>query len=173
MTLDELNRLDTATATATFSQCCAAQNWVSGMVQALPFASADAMLDEADRIWSQMQEADWLEAFLAHPQIGNVNTLRQKYANTKALAAGEQAAVQVASDHVLQALAEGNHAYLDRFGFIFIVCATGKSASEMLALLQARLLNTRDQELANAAAEQHKITRLRLQKLLAATGSAN
>jgi len=85
---------------------------------------------------------------------------------TKALAAGEQSSVSQASEETLQALARDNVAYLQKFGFIFIVFATGKSAAEMLALLQARLPNSRKQELRNAAQEQHKITALRLHKLL-------
>ena len=95
-----------------------------------------------------------------------MNSLRKKYASTKALAAGEQSAVSQASEETLQALAQGNLDYEKKFGFIFIVCATGKSALEMLELLQARLPNTREQELLNAAREQHAITVLRLQKLL-------
>ncbi len=172
MTLDELNQLDVAAAGKVFTQCCAAQRWVQGMVQVRPFHDESALFSAADAIWNTMTEADWREAFLAHPQIGNVNTLREKFANTKALAAGEQASVQVASEATLQALATGNQDYLEKFGFIFIVFATGKSAADMLALLQARLPNSREQELRNAALEQHKITRLRLEKLLAATGSA-
>lgn len=166
MTLEELNQLPSEQAVAAFSQCCAASDWVNAMAAARPFANVASLLATADQIWSTMDEANLLEAFSAHPQIGNVETLREKYASTKALAAGEQSSVSQASEETLQALARDNVAYLQKFGFIFIVFATGKSAAEMLALLQARLPNSRKQELRNAAQEQHKITALRLHKLL-------
>lgn len=166
MTLVELNQLDVHAAFDVLARCCAAHRWAQGMVAARPFASVAQMLDLAGQIWLRMSEDDLLEAFGAHPQIGNVDSLRAKYAGTKILAAGEQSAVAFASDDTLQALAECNRAYLNKFGFVFIVCATGKSASEMLALLQARLLNRREQELINAAEEQQKITAIRLHKLL-------
>lgn len=166
MTLDELNHLSSNAAALAFTQCCAAQKWVCGMIAARPFATFDDVFLEADRIWLTLSEADFLEAFEAHPQIGNVDSLRAKYASTKTLAAGEQAAVKEASEKTLQDLAKGNRIYLDKFGFIFIVFATGKSAAEMLALLRARLSNDRHTEIKNAAEEQRKITSLRLQKLL-------
>jgi OHCU decarboxylase len=120
-------------------------------------AAADAALP--------LTEADWLEAFAAHPLIGDVDSLRAKYAATKTLAAGEQSGVASAGEATLAALAEVNRAYRDKFGFIFIVFATGKSAAEMLAILKSRIDNSREQEIRNAAVEQMKITRLRLQKL--------
>jgi len=104
-------------------------------------------------------------AFEAHPQIGDINSLRQKYAATKKMAAGEQNSVNDASESVLTSLVKGNQDYLNKFGFIFIVFASGKSAAQMLSLLQTRLVNSRTQELENAAAEQNKITLLRLKKL--------
>lgn len=166
MTLEQLNQLSAETAAQAFGQCCAASDWISGMVAGRPYETTDALLANADQVWSSLDETNLLEAFGAHPQIGNVNSLRKKYASTKALAAGEQSAVSQASEETLQALAQGNLDYEKKFGFIFIVCATGKSALEMLELLQARLPNTREQELLNAAREQHAITVLRLQKLL-------
>lgn len=165
MTLDELNRLSTNAAAEAFSQCCAAQNWVQKMVEERPFDGVESVLDAADRIWNSLSEADFLEAFEAHPQIGNVESLRAKYADTKALASGEQSSVAVASEQTLQDLAHYNGVYLEKFGFIFIVFATGKSAVQMLALLLERLPNDRQTELRNAAEEQRKITTLRLRKL--------
>jgi OHCU decarboxylase len=106
-----------------------------------------------------------LAAFAAHPRIGDVDSLRTKFAHTKTWASGEQAGVDAASEDTLIRLADGNDAYFDRFGYIFIVCATGKSADQMLALLEARLPNDAVTELPIAAAEQRKITQLRLQKL--------
>lgn len=167
MEFSTLNAMPNDQAEDTFRQCCAASDWVAGMAQARPYHSLDEVLASSDRIWSTMDENNWLEAFTAHPQIGNVDTLRAKFANTKALAAGEQSSVQQASEATIQALAKGNTDYLQKFGFIFIVCATGKSADEMLSMLQQRIVNDRQKELANAAAEQHKITTIRLKKLFA------
>lgn len=136
------------------------------MVAVRPFADLPGLLAAADEAWQKMDEPNLLEAFSAHPQIGNMESLRAKYAATKSLAAGEQSSVAAAGEAVLQVLADGNRAYLEKFGFIFIVCATGKSAREMLDLLLARLPNDRRQELANAAEEQRKITAIRLRKLV-------
>ena len=166
LTLQQFNAMSEPEAAAALRQCCAADAWILAMVSSRPFTDLADLLNQADAHWASMDEANLLEAFSAHPQIGNVATLRAKYANTKALASGEQSSVSAADEATLQALAQGNQDYLEKFGFIFIVCATGKSAAEMLALLQARLPNTRAQELINAAEEQRKITALRLQKLL-------
>jgi 2-oxo-4-hydroxy-4-carboxy-5-ureidoimidazoline decarboxylase len=130
-------------------QLCGSAAWTAAMKRAMK-AAADACFD-------QLTDADWLEAFRHHPQIGDLNSLRQKYAGK------EQGSVAAASEATLQALAEGNKKYLARHGFIFIVCATGKSADEMLALLNARIDNPTPVELRNAAAEQRKITALRLE----------
>lgn len=168
MTLNELNTLSVNAAEEVFTQCCASQSWVQQMTAARPFANAEELFIVLDRLWLGLSEADFLEAFDAHPQIGNVDSLRAKYVSTKTLATSEQSSVAVASERTLQALADGNRTYLEKFGFIFIVFATGKSTEEMLSLLQVRLLNDRQTEIKNAAEEQRKITALRLQKLLSA-----
>ncbi len=128
------------------------------MVAARPFVNRDDLVDRSDRVWRSLQRTDWLEAFAAHPRIGS------RAAN--GWAAGEQAGSLGASAAMLTRLSERNREYEARFGHIFIVCATGKSADEMLALLEARLENEPDAELSIAAEEQRKITRLRLDKLL-------
>jgi len=166
MTLEELNNLSKEQAVHTFMQCCTASAWVNSLVAARPYADERSLNEQADAAWQVLGEADYLEAFEGHPQIGNVATLRAKYASTKALASGEQSLVNDASEQVLIDLAQGNADYLEKFGFIFIVCATGKSAAQMLALLKARLPNDKVTELANAAEEQRKIFHLRLEKLL-------
>lgn len=166
MNLEQLNCLSNSEATHAFMQCCTASNWVKAMVDARPFADDKALAKRANSAWSDAVEADFIEAFEGHPQIGNVATLRAKYANTKELASGEQSSVKQASEQVLVDLAQGNADYLEKFGFIFIVCATGKSAQQMLDLLLARLPNDKATELANAAEEQRKIFHLRLDKLL-------
>jgi 2-oxo-4-hydroxy-4-carboxy-5-ureidoimidazoline decarboxylase len=166
MSLAQLNSLDKEQAQQAFLQCCTAMAWVNNMVASRPYANEEALRGTANIHWQGLSEQDYLQAFEGHPQIGDVNTLRARYANIKALAGDEQGAVSEASDAVLEALSQANQAYLDKFGFIFIVCATGKSAAQMLALLQARLPNDRHSELSNAAQEQQKIFHLRLEKLL-------
>lgn len=120
------------------------------------------MLAAAREEWFALSESDWLEAFSHHPKIGDRASLAARFPATHDLSAREQASVGSAHANVIDALAEGNEAYLERFGFIFIVCATGKSAEEMLQLLRDRLPNDRATELRNAAEEQAKITALRL-----------
>jgi 2-oxo-4-hydroxy-4-carboxy-5-ureidoimidazoline decarboxylase len=159
------NDLTDADARAALANCCAAEKWVGGMLAACPFASDDALFAACNTVAATLSESDWLEAFAAHPLIGDVDSLRKKYAATKQLAAGEQSGVDAASEATLRELAGLNRAYAEKFGFIFIVFATGKTADEMLAILKSRIDNSRDQELANAAAEQLKITRLRIEKL--------
>ncbi len=163
--LHKINALDEAAATKAFRRCCGSRRWVEAMLSKRPFQSADALFEAAEAIWWELSEDDWLEAFTHHPKIGDISSLREKFGNTKAWAEQEQGSVRQADDTVLQALAEGNRAYEEKFGFIFIVCATGKSAEEMLGLLQHRLPNSRESELRIAAAEQLKITCLRLEKL--------
>jgi 2-oxo-4-hydroxy-4-carboxy-5-ureidoimidazoline decarboxylase len=136
------------------------------MVAARPFADRVQLLAFADALARDLSRADWLEAFSHHPRIGDVAALREKFAATAAWASQEQRGAAAASDATLEALARGNRTYEERFGYIFIVCATGRSADEMLALLEARLHNDPADELGFAAAEQMKITRLRLEKLL-------
>lgn len=166
MTLDQLNRLNEEEATATFTQCCASSGWVERMVIDRPFESLAEMLEISDRIWEECDVDDYLEAFEGHPRIGDVESLAKKYANTKTWAGGEQKGVEGADPQVIQRLAYGNKNYEEKFGHIFIVCATGKSAAEMLALLEARMANDPEHEITVAAEEQNKITRIRLKKLL-------
>jgi OHCU decarboxylase len=161
----KLNALNDNDAREALAICCAANKWVERMNAARPFTDDDAVFAACNQIAATLAESDWLEAFAAHPLIGDVDTLRQKYAATKQLAAGEQSGVDAASETTLRELAALNQAYLARFGFIFIVFATGKTADEMLAILKSRIDNDRAQEIASAAAEQLKITRLRLAKL--------
>lgn len=166
MRLSTLNSVSNHLAREYFFQCCSSDVWVSKMLDSRPFASSQALFDRADDEWQNLAEEDYLQAFDGHPKIGDVNSLRAKYANTKELAAGEQAQVNAASDDVMQNLAQANSNYQNKFGFIFIVCATGKSARQMLALLLDRLENDRETELLNAAEEQRKIFQLRLRKLV-------
>jgi 2-oxo-4-hydroxy-4-carboxy-5-ureidoimidazoline decarboxylase len=161
-----LNALSIAAATQALTRCCGAARWVEAMLALRPFASRAALLAAAAEVWAGLGPDDFREAFAHHPEIGEkVDDLRQKFAATADWASSEQGAAQQASEATLVALREGNQAYRERFGYSFIVCATGKRAEEMLALLDARLFNSPEHELDIAAAEQAKITRLRLEKL--------
>jgi 2-oxo-4-hydroxy-4-carboxy-5-ureidoimidazoline decarboxylase len=158
----EIDSAAPAEARAMLQRACGSARWVSRMLARRPFGSDAALKAAAREEWYALGEADWLVAFSHHPQIGDRASLAQRYPATHDLSASEQAGVGGAHEEVLSALAEANETYLDRFGFIFIVCATGKTAEEMLALLHGRLKNDRATELLNAAEEQAKITALRL-----------
>jgi 2-oxo-4-hydroxy-4-carboxy-5-ureidoimidazoline decarboxylase len=165
MNVDALNALPPDDARATLLRCCGSRRWADAMLAHRPFASSDDLLRAADEVWAGLDRADWLEAFAAHPRIGDLEGLKKKFAATAAWSAGEQAGVAGADEEVLRELAAGNRQYEERFGHIFIVCATGKTAAEMLHLLRDRMPNSPEEELRVAAAEQAKITRLRLEKL--------
>lgn len=128
-----------------------------------PFRSDARLLFAARNEWFGLSEQDWLEAFSHHPKIGDRSALAARFPATHDLSAKEQAGVGSAGEDVITALAQANEDYVARFGFIFIVCATGKTAEEMLQLLRDRLSNDRATELRRAAEEQAKITALRLQ----------
>lgn len=161
-----LNALSEVAARAALTRCCGATRWVEAMLNQRPFASRAELFSAAEGSWQGLAEADYLEAFSHHPKIGaNLDELARKFPTTAQLSATEQAGVTEASETTLQALSALNLAYEQRFGFIFIVCASGKTALEMRRLLEQRLPNSRPVELALAAAEQAKITRLRLEQL--------
>jgi OHCU decarboxylase len=166
MTLDELNRLPPKRAEAEFLKCCGSRRWAQAITQARPFQDVSDLWKKADEICSSLSEEDWLEAFRAHPQIGEQRAAANQSERAQRWSAQEQSGVQDAPSANKAALAEGNREYECRFGFIFIVCATGKSSEEILGLLQSRLRNNRAVELLMAAEEQRKITKLRLEKLL-------
>ena len=165
--LSSLNSLAHDAAREAFLRCCGSSRWADAMVRRRPFKTSEELLAAADETWQKLSKADFLEAFSHHPKIGGKDALRAKFAQTRDWAQGEQAGARAASDEVLDALAKGNDDYEKRFGYIFIVCATGKSAAEMLARLRSRIENEPSQELAIAAGEQAKITALRLKKLVA------
>jgi 2-oxo-4-hydroxy-4-carboxy-5-ureidoimidazoline decarboxylase len=168
VTVAELNALPEAEAAETLERCCGSRAWVGGMLARRPFRDRSALLEAGETVWRGLAESDWREAFSHHPKIGDIESLRSRFATTAAWAVGEQAGTAGASDTTLTRLADGNRAYEERFGYIFIVCATGKSAAEMSILLEQRLENDPATELPVAAAEQAKILRLRLEKLVSA-----
>lgn len=160
-----LNTLPADEAAQEFRKCCGATWWSSRMAEARPFADASALVDEADRLFDTMPREAWLEAFGSHPKIGDLDSLRMRLAGNKQWSSGEQAGINAADETTLQGLAAGNIAYEERFGYVFIICATGLTAAEMHASLEQRLQNDDATELRIAAAEQRKITHLRLEKL--------
>lgn len=164
--LQRFNALSPREALEALARCCGARAWAERMSAARPFMDREALFKTAERVWFDLRPEDWLEAFSRHPKIGDKETLREKFASTAAWAKGEQKGAETASEEILEGLAAGNKAYENMFGHIFIVCATGKSAGEMLANLNSRLGNSPALELRIAAAEQGKITRIRLEKLL-------
>lgn len=163
MTLEEFNDLGRQWQYEALLSCCTCEAWAARVPDGAPFDSVDALVECAREKWSKVTEPDILEAFSGHPQIGDLEALRNKYADT---ASAEQGQVADADEQVLIRLRDQNQAYLDKFGFIFIVCATGKSAEQMLTLLDARIVNTRAEELINGAREQMAITEIRLRNLV-------
>ena len=165
-----LNQLDRADAERALAACCAARAWIANMLERRPFASTEAVYSAATEVWGRLGPGDYLEAFAGHPKIGeSLAALRERFAKTAHWSGEEQAGVAGSSDALLEELKQLNLDYHARFGYIFIVCATGKSAEEMLAILKLRLHHAPDHELVVAAAEQAKITRLRLEKLVTAS----
>jgi 2-oxo-4-hydroxy-4-carboxy-5-ureidoimidazoline decarboxylase len=168
MTLKDLNTIPPARATELFTACCGSSRWVAQMVARRPFASLDALLDAADEIWKTLSEQDWHEAFAHHPRIGETASAVPQSETGRAWSAGEQSSVARASDSIRLAQRDMNAQYERRFGYIYIVCATGKTPNEMFAIARDRLSNDPAIELKVAAEEQRKIMRLRLEKLLEA-----
>lgn len=166
MTLQQLNSLAPDAAAKWFETTCAATHWIDLMVTQRPYASLTELVAIAKAAWLKMNHADLREAFAAHPMIGDVNSLRAKFANTKSTAAAEQQGAATADEATLTSLSELNHAYLHKHGFIFIICATGLSAQTMLHALEQRLPNDTQTELEIAAEQQIAITLLRLKKAL-------
>lgn len=163
----KFNELSKEEAVKAFYLCCSSTVWANNMASCLPFKSDEDLIAQADRLWNACKLADFMEAFSHHPRIGgDIESLRKKYQSTAEWASQEQGGVAGASEQVLQELNQGNIDYEKKFGFVFLICATGKSATEMLEALKKRLTNTKDQEILNAKIEQGKITHIRLKKLL-------
>lgn len=164
--LERLNALPRKEAEESLLACCGSGEWAKRVAAARPFASGDDLAETADSVWRGLSKTDWLEAFSAHPKIGS--PAAAGHGRAKGWSREEQRGAQGASDSTLSSLAAANRDYEKRFGHIFIVCASGRTADEMLALLRQRLGNDPETELSLAAEEQRKITRLRLEKLLTA-----
>jgi 2-oxo-4-hydroxy-4-carboxy-5-ureidoimidazoline decarboxylase len=164
--LDALGRDEAA---AQLRACCGSGRWVERMIAVRPFGSAARAREEADRIWNDLSREDWLEAFDHHPRIGERKAAVTQDAAGAAWSSEEQAKVTAAGNQVKAELARVNDEYERRFGYIYIVCAAGKSADELLTIARGRLGNDPNTELRVAGEEQRKIIQLRLTKLLEKT----
>ena len=161
MTLNEFNRLPAPQAAEELYRCCASKKWAEALATKRPFANLNAVCTTGDEVWFKLDHREWLEAFSHHPQIGgDISKMREKFPSQ------EQAGINGADEQTLQGLSKGNLEYEMKFGHVFLICATGKSAQEMLTALNSRMKNSAEQELKNAATEQSKIFKLRLAKLL-------
>jgi len=175
ITLDQFNTISEDDAYGHLEQCCVSKNWISKMIENRPFVNANELITKAADIWyNQCSTLDFQEAFTGHPKIGDLESLKAKFANTKEWANGEQSGMAEANAQVISELATSNTQYEDKFGYIFIVSASGKSATEMLSIINVRLENTPEDEIRVAMGEQHKITVIRLVKLIKdLTGNAD
>ncbi len=160
-----LNAMPEELAEAALLACCGSAIWARRMADARPFESVETVQSEAERIWWDLAKEDWLQAFAAHPKIGGKKA-EAAGAQSQAWSQKEQSGTAGAAAETMAELARLNEDYEARFGYIYIVCATGKTADEMLAILRARIQNGPEAELKMAAAEQAKITHLRLTKFL-------
>ena len=163
--LDVFNSAENDAALASLMSCCASHRWAHALATLRPFKDEVALFVTSDSIWTKMQEPDWMEAFRAHPRIGERKPIEAS-TQSKDWSNQEQAVVHGSHAEILAKLASGNLRYEKQFGFTYIVCATGKSAEEMLAILQTRLTNDRQTELREAAEQQRQITQIRLRKWL-------
>ncbi len=163
--LTKLNSVDSEIAFESFHRCCGSKVWAQRMTDLRPFQNEEDLLKKADLVWFSLTKADFLEAFAHHPPIGK-KSLEEKFKSTAQWSAQEQNGVSNASNSTIDALARGNKEYLDKFGFVFLICATGKSADEMLKSLQLRVKNDIETEIKNACKESSEITKIRLKKLL-------
>lgn len=166
MTMEELNQLPEEECSKALFNCCGSTSWVNEMLGKRPFSSEIALKEQAVAVFCSCTEKDWLEAFAHHPRLGDGKNLKEKFAATSHWAGEEQSGTAKASESVLAQLEQANLDYEKKFGFTYILCAAGRSASFMLESLQNRLSNQRDEELNIAMEEQNKITKLRLEKLL-------
>lgn len=167
MDYESLNALPPDEAQKEFLKCCGSVRWAQAMVQLRQYASTvEGLTRLGDAMWWSLEPDDWLEAFRSHPKIGEKKAAEAVSTQSQQWSGQEQSGMRDANVDTVDLLAQLNREYEERFGFIFIVCATGKSAGDMLALLRQRIQNAPDTELPIAAAEQAKITELRLKKLI-------
>ena len=167
--MEWLNALPPDEAIKELLQCCGSTRWAAEVAKDRPYATLDDLIKHSGDIWWSLDASDWLEAFRSHPKIGEKKAAAPVSSQSSKWSGQEQAGVSKASQETIDALARLNRAYDEKFGFIFIICATGKTSEEMLAALRTRLENDAEAELPIAAAEQNQITELRLKKLVGPT----
>jgi OHCU decarboxylase len=161
-----MNTLPAEKAVKELLQCCGSERWAQEMANRRPYQDVEALVRAANDIWWSLRPDDWLEAFRSHPKIGEKKAAESVSSRSREWSGQEQAGVSNASPQTVDTLATLNRAYEEKFGFIFIVCATGKSSEEMLLALRERIEHDQEVELRIAAGEQSKITELRLKKLI-------
>lgn len=166
MTLHEFNILPKKRLIEELNRCCGSKAWVERMLKFIPADDMVELLEDAEEQWWLCSESDWKEAFAQHPAIGDLESIKKKFASTADWAGEEQSAIKGASGEVLEELAKLNGQYEEKFGYIFITCASGKSVNELVTDLHTRLQNNPEVEIEIAADEQNKITKLRIEKLL-------
>jgi OHCU decarboxylase len=159
-TLASFNRLPRDEAERRLLACCGSRAWASGVAARRPYADLPALIQEADTVWAKLAQSDWLEAFEAHPRIG------ESGGHSPGSSEKEQSRIMAAREETLTVLAEENRRYETRFGHVFLISAAGRSAADVLAALRQRIDNDPATELKVAAEEQRKITRLRLESML-------
>ncbi len=165
MMVEEYNNLSAEAQYEILFQCCSSHRWVNALIITIPFSSLNELKTKADSCWINCTIDDYKEAFSHHPKIGDINTLKEKFDASLKFAQAEQRQVSGADETVLNKLITGNELYETKFGYIFIICATGKSATEILIKLESRLQNNPEDEIIIAAAEQQKIMQLRIDKI--------
>ncbi|UPW17047.1 2-oxo-4-hydroxy-4-carboxy-5-ureidoimidazoline decarboxylase [Agarivorans sp. TSD2052] len=163
--LETLNNLPSSQFVSEMASICTSKHWQQGLAELRPFHSKQHLLEMTKQAFAPLNESDWLEAFAGHPMIGDLASLQKKYSQGKHLSQAEQSQVSEAQAQTLQDLLALNQQYLSRYGFIFIVCASGKSAEQMLVMLRQRLGQSREQELTIAAQQQQLISLLRMENL--------
>jgi OHCU decarboxylase len=158
--LANFNRASSDEAQAMLAKCCGSSVWIAQLTALRPFSNKAMLFAAADEIWRGLSTDDWLEAFRAHPRIGD------SAPKSGSWSAQEQAGMTTAGSDLRAAMASANRAYEERFGFIYIVCATGKTAPELLSILETRLGSAREHELQEAAEQQRRIMQMRLRRWL-------
>ncbi len=165
MTIAEFDHLPQEKKRELLLQCCGSEEWVNKMLAIFPVEDLVEFLDAAEQKWNECTQQQQMQAFEHHPQIGDINSLKEKFSNTAEWAATEQSGVNNSNEDTLHQLANANIEYESKYGFIFIICATGKSAEEILRNFRERLNNNKEEEIKIAADEQLKITKLRLETI--------
>jgi len=161
--LNVFNTQPAADAEERLLSCCGSKGWARALVANRPYASADDLIQAGEVLWFSLTEADWLEAFACHPRIGEKKAPTTQFL---AMSESEQAAATLSLDKIAVAMTRGNRAYDEKFGFRYIVFASGRTGPELLAILEERLLRTREEELQEAARQQQQITSLRMTRWL-------